>query len=175
MADHSELLVVLAPEHGDIRLHLVEQPRDHGGHAIEMAGAMGALQRVGHARHAHLDRAVGAIRIHGFDRGQPQHVATGLLQATGIGSGRARISAEILVRPELGRIHEHAGDHPVGMLARQPHQRMMPRMQVAHGGHEADAQAVALPPADAFAQRGSSTIVSIMRFGQVVWSSSNQA
>ena len=30
VADHRELLVILAAEHGDIGLHLVEQPRDHG-------------------------------------------------------------------------------------------------------------------------------------------------
>jgi hypothetical protein len=36
--DHRELLVILAPEPRDVRLHLVEQARDHGGHAIEVPG-----------------------------------------------------------------------------------------------------------------------------------------
>ena len=36
--DHRQLLVVLAPEHRDVGLRLVEQPCDHGRDAVEMPG-----------------------------------------------------------------------------------------------------------------------------------------
>ena len=39
------------------------------------------------------------------------------------------------------------------LRARQVHQRMVAGMQVAHGRHEPDPQAVAFPGGDAFAQR----------------------
>src|SRR3546814_12903841 len=54
----------------------------------------------------------------------------------------------------LGRIDEHARHHPVGVLARQLHQQVMAGMQVAHGRHEGDPQAVALPCGDALAKQG---------------------
>ena len=153
VADHRQLLVVLAPERGDVRLHLVEQPRDHGDHAVEMPRAMRAVEHVGDPGHAHAHRAVGAERVHRPDRRPPQQVAAGAVEPLRVLFGRARIAREILVRAELGRVHEHAGDDAVGMRARQLDQRKMARVQVAHRRHESHAQAFALPLRDLRAQR----------------------
>ena len=65
---------------------------------------------------------------------------------------RARVQRVVLVRAELGRVDEDAGHDVVGVLAREVHQREMAGMQVAHGRHEADAQALAAPVADLRAQ-----------------------
>src|SRR3546814_8760086 len=51
--DHCQLLVVLEPESGHVRLHLVEQPRHHGGDAVEMSGTMRTVEHVGDAGYAH--------------------------------------------------------------------------------------------------------------------------
>ena len=60
-------------------------------------------------------------------------------------SGRARIARVVLVGPELRRVDEDAGHDPVGVAARQLHQIMVARVQVAHRRHEADAAAFAAP------------------------------
>ena len=52
---------------------------------------------------------------------------------------RARIAVEVLVRPELQPVDEDAGDHRVAVLARDPAQRQMAVVQVAHRRHERDA------------------------------------
>ena len=76
------------------------------------------------------------------------------LEKRGIGFERAGIAVEVLVRAELRRVHEHARDDPVGALARRVEQRMVAVVEVPHGRHEADAQAVAAPAGDAGAQLG---------------------
>ena len=83
---------------------------------------MRAFQHVGDARYAHAYREIDAEGIHGFHRRQPQRIAARSLEAAGIGLRRPRVAGEILARPELGRIHEHAGDDPVRMPARQRNQ-----------------------------------------------------
>ena len=85
--------------------------------AIEMTRAMRAFEHVGDARHAACARRRSAP--YGYivsTDGIHSSVAAGGLQAGRIGFGRARIAREVLVRPELGRVDEHAGDDAVGVL-----------------------------------------------------------
>ena len=48
--DDLKLLVVFFPKNSDVGLDDVEEPRDHGGHAAEVAGADFAVQHVGQTR-----------------------------------------------------------------------------------------------------------------------------
>jgi hypothetical protein len=50
----------------------------------------------------------------------------------------ARVFLEILVRRELQRIDEDAGDHKALALTRDSHQRQVTFVQIAHGRHEND-------------------------------------
>jgi len=154
VADHLQLLVVLASEQGNIRPHQVEQTRHHAGHAIEMTGARGTLQNIGQTGHADAHRRLDPERVHRLDPGQEQQIATGPGQALGIGLGGARVAGKVLVRAELGRVDEHTGHHPVGVAAGQFDERMVTRVQVAHGRHQRDALAALTPAGEMGAQFG---------------------
>ena len=49
LPDDGELLIILLAEQGDVRLDLLEQPRDHRADAVEMAGPGGAVEAVAEA------------------------------------------------------------------------------------------------------------------------------
>src|SRR3546814_6047309 len=88
----------------DLRLHLVEQPRHHGGDAVEMSGTMRTVEHVGDAGYAHAHGVLRAERIHLRDRGLPHQVAAGGLESLGIGLRRARIASEVF------RSEEHTSE-----------------------------------------------------------------
>ena len=69
--------------------------------------------------------------------GREHHVRQAL-QAGTIGFQRARVFVEILVRPELQRVHEDARHDAVAVLACEAHQVEMAFMQIAHGRDEGD-------------------------------------
>ena len=105
-ANDGELLVVLLAEHGHIRLDDIEQPADHGRHAVEMAGAKLATQDRGQPRHGYDRAGILDPRIHLIDRGRKQQVGTGTRQPAAVMVERARIGLEVLAGAELGRIDE---------------------------------------------------------------------
>ncbi|AAW75616.1 ATPases involved in chromosome partitioning [Xanthomonas oryzae pv. oryzae KACC 10331] len=154
LPDHSQLLVILLAEGGHVRLHLIEQPRHHGAYAIEMPRPAFALKHIADAGRVDGRGQRGAEWVHRVHVRQPQRIAAGIFQAAQVGLGRTRVARKIFIRAELGRVDEHAGHHTVGVLARQHHQRVMPDVQVAHGGHQRHAQALALPAVDQSAQGG---------------------
>ena len=138
MPNDQQLLVVLLPEHGQIGPHQVEQLRHDHGDPGEVPGTERAAQHVAQSRHDHLCVPLGAVRIQLLSRGGEQEIAAVLPKPDRIRLQRARVGAEILGRSELGRVHEHAGHHPAGALAGQPYQGVVPVVQVAHRGDEAD-------------------------------------
>ena len=50
-----------------------------------------------------------------------------------------RIARQILLRPELKRVHEDAQDHHLRPAACLVHQRQVTLVEIAHGGYQADA------------------------------------
>ena len=144
-AHDQQLLEVLAAEHGQIRLHEVEQLGDHGRHAIEMARPAGPFEDLSQLRDANADALACTERIDRIDFGQEQRIASMRLESFRIGIGCARVAREVFAGAELGRIDEHAGDDGIATFAGKVDQGMVPGVQVAHGRHEADAL-LALPP-----------------------------
>ncbi len=78
-------------------------------------------------------------RIHLLLLRREQHVDAFALESRAIGFDGSRIAVEVLVRPELQPIDEDARDDRVAVLARDPAQRQMAGVQIAHRRHERDA------------------------------------
>jgi|GEM_PF-5156961 len=135
-ADHGELLPVLFAEQRHVGQDLVEQLADHGGDAVEMAGARGAAEAVADAR----DRHVGgeALRIHRLDRRRPEERHAFRFQQRTVAFELARILVEILVGAELERVHEDRDDDVIGPFAGLAHKCQMAFMECAHGRNEGD-------------------------------------
>src|SRR4051812_9132444 len=152
LPDHRELLSVLLAEHGDVGPHQVEQGTDHGRDAAEVSGPADPLQPLGGA--GGLDEGGVAGWIEGLHRRQEEEIAAGRLQQARVRLRLAGVAVEVLVGPELGRIHEHRRHYPGSVLAGEPHEGQMPRVERAHGGHEGDPLAGRPPGLDLAAEVG---------------------
>src|SRR3990167_655774 len=80
-------------------------------------------------------------------------MTAGLLQEVEIVRLLTRIGAEILMRRELGRIDEDAGDGSPGESVGAAHQRQVSVMQGAHGWDKSHRLAGAAPCVNPRAQR----------------------
>ena len=77
-------------------------------------------------------------RIHLLLLRHEQNIDAFAPQALAIGFERARITVEVLVRPELQPVDEDAGDNRVAVLARDAHKLQMALVQIAHRRYERD-------------------------------------
>jgi hypothetical protein len=68
-------------------------------------------------------------------------VAAGGRQLRAVGGRVARVGVEVLVGGELRGVDVDGGDDDVGALPGGGHQRQVPRVQVAHRGHQRHAPA----------------------------------
>jgi hypothetical protein len=143
LADHHQLLVVLAPEHGAARAaaeHAGKELHHHRAHAHEEPGTEVPLEDVGDLRiGVHLEGLRLGVQVVLARR--EQHVAAGGLQLGAVGVPGARVAVEVLVRQELQPVHEDAGDGDVAQPRGLAHEREVAVVQVAHGGHEGGAPA----------------------------------
>ena len=147
LPDHRELLEVLATEERVARPDDREQLRDDRRDPVEVHRAARAAQPVGEPIdvHARERRAVG---VHLLDRRHEEHVDASRPRATvGVALEVARVRREILVRTELGRVHEDRHDDEVRGGAGGPHERPVPFVEEAHRRHEADGAAAHRAPA----------------------------
>ena len=71
--------------------------------------------------------------------GRVEQVAARAREQRGIAGFVARVAFEVLVRRELARIDEQAGDDETAALLRRADQREVPLVQRAHGRNQADA------------------------------------
>ena len=71
--------------------------------------------------------------------GRKQHVTTFGFELGAIGLKGTRVAVEIFVRQELQTIDKNAGHRAVAVLAGQPNELEVPRVQIAHGGNEGGA------------------------------------
>jgi hypothetical protein len=152
-ADDGQLLKVLLAEHRDVRLHDVEQLRHHGADALEKPRAKFALQDARQSRHLDARGALGAVGIDLAHFGAEHEVAAGSGQHAGVLERRARIVREVLVRPELHRIHENAGDEALAVAACRIDETHVSGVQVAHGRDEGHPQALPAPGPHVLANR----------------------
>ncbi len=136
LPDDGELLEILLSEQGDVGADLVEQPRHHRRHAVEMARAGGAVETLAEASGA--DRDLGAARIHGLDVRRPDEGAAFLLQQLGVGRLPPGVGGKVLMRRELGRIDEDRGDDVARPAPPFRDQRHVAGMERAHGRDEGD-------------------------------------
>ena len=100
----------------------------------------------------HLRHFVGAV--HFFDRGGKQQVCALAFDQRSVPRFIARVGREIFMRTKLSGVDEQGDDRPITRRECRLHQRQMPLMQRAHGGHQADAQAFGPPAAHVGAQVG---------------------
>jgi hypothetical protein len=135
-AQHRALLGVLLPEIERRRFERVEQLQHDRRHAVEVTRPRRALERA--SQFARIERRCEAGRIHRLDRRRVQHRGTARLELCEVVRERARVAAEIFVRPELQRIHEERTGHARIFGGGAFDQTAVPGMQRAHRRHEAE-------------------------------------
>ena len=143
LADHHELLVVLAAKHGHARAsveHAGKQLHHHRTHPGEKAGAKVPFQNVCQLRVGlHLEGLRLGIQV--FFAGGKQNVAACSAQLVGVLRQGARVAVEVFVGQKLQAVHEDAGHQRIAQGFGLLHQGQMPFVQVAHGGNKSRAAA----------------------------------
>lgn len=113
--DDGELLGVLLPEKSAMRLHDVEELRDHRAHAAEVPRARGAAQRVGERFHDHEGVVGRGVHVVHF-RVEDDVDAVALADAR-IALEIARVGLVVLARSELDGVDEYRDDDAVARRA----------------------------------------------------------
>ena len=142
-ADHGELLRVLAAEHRHVRARDVEEFEHDREDAREMDRPERPAHDLGELRLDERDGRVGAVHLLG--RRREDGVDPLGAQQREVALFVARISLEIFVRPELGRIHEDGDDDAPGLLFGEADEREVPFVQEAHRGDDGDGFSGAVP------------------------------
>ena len=99
-----------------------------------MAGAHGAFHHFGHG--AEVEHAGIGLGVDFFHCGNEGEVHTGLLEQTAVGLFCAGICAEVVGIVELSGVYKHARNHHVVFGAGAGHEREVPGVKGAHGGHK---------------------------------------
>ena len=140
---HGQLLEVLEAEVGPAGAGDGEQLGHHGGHAVEVARARGALPALAHARPPSTVVAGGSGQV-GYisaTEGTKTRSAPAPAQAGRSVVEGARVVGDVVGVAELERVDEDAHDHHVALGPGPRHEREVAGVQRAHGGHEADGAA----------------------------------
>ena len=134
--EHGNLLRVLLPENGDIRLREVKKNVDNGANAAKMrrAGTPAKPLRAGGFR----DVGGKCRRIHRSRRRRKKNVRSVSAANLAVRIKRARIFFVVFVRSELRGIDENGNDEDVGARAGFVHERSVSGMKIAHGRDEGD-------------------------------------
>ncbi|MCY1266364.1 hypothetical protein D9M70_147720 [compost metagenome] len=117
-----------------------------------MTRTAAAAEAFGNQRDIDAGLAVHAVRVHFFHVRVEQEVAASGYQLLLVGHQGAGVGGQVFAGPELQRVDEDTGDHEIGALAGFLYQGDVPGVEVAHGGHEADALAFAARAGDGCAQ-----------------------
>ena len=129
--------IKIISEYRNVGLDKIEELEHDGAHAVKETGARRALEFLRERRWLHaidLRR-----RIHLLLSRHEQHVDAFAFEAAPIRIRRSRVTVEVLVRPELQPVDEDAGDDGVAALARDPAQREVALVQIAHRRNECHA------------------------------------
>ena len=103
-----------------------------------MPRTAGAAEAFGNTGNADAGLVTHAVWVDFRNVGVKQQVAAGCQQFFLVGGEGTRILVQIFTGAELQWIDEDAGDHEVGALGGDLHQRNVTRVQIAHGRHETD-------------------------------------
>jgi hypothetical protein len=98
-----------------------------------------ATPRKAVAQAFYVDKRGRSGRVQLVHRGSEDHICAMNLGERAVGLQGARIDRVILVRPELGGVHEDADCDLVAGSSSRSYQGRMTGVQSAHGGHKADA------------------------------------
>ena len=126
-----------------MRLHDVEELRDHRAHAAEVPRARGAAQRVGERLHDHEGVVGRGVHVVHF-RVEDDVDAVALADAR-IAFEIARVGLVVLARPELDGVDEYRDDDSVARRAGGVHEALVALVQRPHGGHKPDGEPLGLP------------------------------
>ena len=135
--DDLELLIVLLAEIGPAGSGDGEQFGHHRGHPVEVAGPAGPFQAVGQAVDPHRG-GHGTIGIHLAHRRGEDHIDPGLFGQGQITGHIPGVGGEVLVGPELQRVHENGHRNELTFGPRPLHQAGVTGVEEAHGGNQAD-------------------------------------
>src|ERR1700679_2412673 len=118
-----------------------------------MAGAELPVQNTRQPGNIDPCRPLRAVRIDLLNVRHEHEVASSLVQHPLILRRRARVMGEILVRPELHRVHEDTGYETIAMAGSRLDETDVARMQIPHGGDERDTSPLTAPTAHVLANR----------------------
>jgi len=130
-----ELLEVLLSEERQVRAYDAEKLGDDRRHSIEVARSDLALPPV--RQRPRLDGHLRAAAVHDVDGGREHDVDALGSKVLDVGVDAARVRFEVLVRPELRRIHEDGYDDEVGAAGSGAYEREVSFMEGTHGRDEA--------------------------------------
>src|SRR5438552_1939865 len=121
-------------------MHESEELQHYGAYAVEESRPRCAFQLLGQWRRDHTINLW--CRVHLLFLRREQNVDAFTLQTLAIGFERARITVEVLVRPELQPVNENAGDDRVAVFLSDAHELQMALVQIAHRRHERDSTGI---------------------------------
>ena len=119
-----------------MRLHDRKEQVHDGEHAVEVAGAVGALQLAGHV--AGDDPGVEAGGIDLVSVGHKDPVDTTATTQVEVGLQHPRVAREVVRVVELGRVHEDRSDDDIGTVPGLLKQGRMAAVQGPHRWHKAN-------------------------------------
>jgi len=129
-----ELLVVLLTKDGEVGLHDRKEHGDDGEDAVEVAGAVGALEHATKRTRHNARVEAGRVHLVGRWRKHPIHAAASTQLEVGLED--ARISVEVVGALELQRVHKDGAHNDVGAAAGLVEQGGVTVVQGAHRGHK---------------------------------------
>ena len=130
----------------------MQQLRDDGGDTVEVAGAMLAFEYLGQPFDGDRRGDV-TIGIHLVHRRCPHEIGE-TSELLLVPFEVTRVGVEVLVRSELGRVHEDAHDDGVGELTQASHVGQMALVERPHRRGESDRLAAPAHRRQTFTQLG---------------------
>ena len=134
--DDDELLGVLLPEVGPVRLDDMEQLGHDGRHADEMPGPRGPFVEVGDG--AGVDVGLGTRPVHLLRRGSEDQTDTGCFEHAEVAVEVSGVGGEVLAGAELSRIDEYGGGYYVILRSGPLDEGHVAPVEVAHGRDQAE-------------------------------------
>ena len=135
-SDDDELLGVLLPEVGPVRLDDMEQLGHDGRHADEMSGPRGPFVEVGDG--AGVDLGLGTRPVHLLRSGSEDQTDTGGFEHAEVAVEVTGVGGEVLAGAELGRIDEDGGGYYVILGSGAFDEGHVSPVEVAHGRDQAE-------------------------------------
>jgi len=128
------LLIVFLAKERDVRLHDIEDPQNHGGHAAKMPGPLRALPNCGDVTGIDEGRESGGKDL--LHRRRQDGVYFGGFQQLEVLFRVARITREIFRGAELGGVHKDGNNHHIALYFCLPDKAEVSFVKRAHGRNQ---------------------------------------